>query len=478
MFDDLRSLVKKIDEMGKLKKVEGADWDLEIGTILELNTERNGPTLLFDKIRGYPEGYRIITYPLYSREAQILTFGFPEGLSDLEMVRYWQEKSSKFVPQKMSEIRSGPVEENVISGDAIDILKFPVPKWHEFDGGRYIGTGVCTITQDPDTGIINSGVYRVMVHDSKTLAFYVSPGKHATIMREKYWNKGKDCPVVMSFGQDPLLFVMSGAPLPWGLSEIDMVSYLKGKPFEVIKGKSTGLPIPATAEIVIEGFSPPPSVDSRPEGPFGEWTGYYASGSRNEPLVNIKTIYHRNDPILWGNPPLKPPISTAGFPIPVMTSASVWEALERCRIPGIKGVWIHGPANRVIIVVSIQQMYLGHAKQVATMAATLFSGGACTGRYAIVVDDDIDPTNWEEVTWAVCTRCDPATGIDIVTGLLTSPLDPMLSPEKREMKNYTTDKVVINACRPYHWIKDFPRVNRASNDLRKKVFDKWKHLFE
>ena len=327
MINSLRELIKVLDEKGKVRTVEGADWNLEIGTILELMLERNGsngPILLFDKIKDYPAGYRVATYPLYSREAQRLVFGYPDGLSDLEVVKWWKDKCAELKPGQISAVDFGPVQENIITGNDIDILKFPVPKWHELDGGRYIGTGVCTITQDPDDGWINSGVYRVMVHDSKTVSFYASPNKHVVIMREKYWAKGQNCPVVMCFGPEPLLYVASTMNLPQGQSELDLVSRIKGKPFEYIRGRTTGLPIPATAEITIEGFAPPPSVDSQPEGPFGEWTGYYASGIRDEAVVHIETIYHRNDPILWGQPPLKPPINTFGFPISVSVSAAAW----------------------------------------------------------------------------------------------------------------------------------------------------------
>jgi len=283
--------------------------------------------------------------------------------------------------------------------------------------------------------------------------------------------------VVMCFGQDMLLFAMSTMQLPWGMSEFEAAGYIKGKPIEVIRGPITGLPIPATAEIVIEGFSPPPSVDSRPEGPFGEWTGYYASGARNEPVVHLKAIYHRNEPILHGQPPVKPPANT-WYPIPLHTAVTLWNRLEVAGMPGIRGVYVHGPGNRIIAVVSIKQGYLGHAKQVGTLASTMLSGGACAGRYIIVVDEDIDPADWESVMWALTTRCNPEDSIDIVRGFLTSPLDPMLPPEKREKRDFTTAKVIINACKPYHWMKNFPPVNRAGDELRKRVLDKWSGLFE
>lgn len=475
MFDDLRGLIEALDQRGQLMRVEGADWDLEVGAISYLIAERRGPGLLFDKIKGYPEGYRVVTDVLHTKVGQRIGFGLPEDLGNIEVVQYWRDKWARYKPVPPVEVNSGPVMENALVDDEVDILKFPVPKWHESDGGRYIGTGVVTITKDPDEGWVNCGTYRVMVHDKKTLAFYVSPGKHATIMRKKYWARGENCPVVMSFGGDPLLFGMSITPLAWGMSEFDMTGYLKGKPVEVIKGKYTGLPIPATAEIVIEGFSPPPSVDSRPEGPFGEWTGYYASGTRNEPVVNIKAIYHRNNPIIHGEPPEK---SFLNIWFPFYNSAFLWDGLERAGMHGIKGVWVHGPGNRMVAVVSIKQDHLGHAKQVGDLAACILVGGAGTGRYVIVVDDDIDPSNLEEVVWAVCTRANPETAIDISRGFLTSPLDPMLPPEKRSVKDYTTAKVIINACRPYYWIDQFPKVNALSKEIRKKIMDKWAHVIE
>ena len=154
------------------------------------------------------------------------------------------------------------------------------------------------------------------------------------------------------------------------------------------------------------------------------------------------------------------------------------QALEQAGLQGIEKVWVHGPGNNIIPVLSIKQKYLGHAKEVATAAAVLYRSRACAGRYVIVVDDDIDPSNLEEVIWAVTTRCDPEEGLDLVKGLLTTPLDPMLRPEKREKGDFTASKVIINACRPYHWMDKFPEVNISSTELRTKVLSKWSHLFK
>lgn len=256
MFDDLRTFLEALDERGLLKRIEGADWDLEIGTICELMMERRRVPLLFEKIKGYPEGYRVAANLFQKPISMKLGYGIPEDLGDLDVIRYWKEKIIGYKPVPPVEVKSGPVMENILTGNDVDILRFPSPKWHEIDGGRYIGTGEATITRDPDEGWVNCGTYRVQIHDRDTLAFYVSLGQHAAIIREKYWARGEDCPVVMLFGQDPLVFWISVKPLYWGISELEFAGYLKGKPIEVIKGEFTGLPIPATAEIAIEGFSP------------------------------------------------------------------------------------------------------------------------------------------------------------------------------------------------------------------------------
>lgn len=475
MFDDLRGYLEKLREVGELLEIRGADWDLEIGCITELMAERKGPALLFDEIKGYPRGFRVVSNLLtISKKRLKLALGIKENTGDIEVIRLWKEKFKNFQPVAPEEVSDGPILENVIEGDEVDLFKFPAPKWHELDGGRYIGTGDIVITKDPE-GWVNLGTYRVMIHDKRTLSFFVAPSHHAEIMRKKYWANGKSIPVVICFGQEPLLWISSTLPIPWGWSELDFAGYIKGKPIKVIKGKYTGLPIPATAEIAIEGEAPPPSIESLPEGPFGEWTGYYASQVRNEPIIKVKAVYHRNEPIIHGELPCK--ANPVWYDIPIHSAPRVWDALERVGIEGIKGVWIYGRGNLVIIVISIKQLYPGHAKQVATIALALFSGLALAGKFVIVVDEDVDPSNPDEVLWALSTRCDPATDIEVLRGFPTTPLEPIISPEKRIKGDYTVGRAIIMACKPYSWINEFPPVAEASKDLKRKVLEKWATIF-
>jgi 4-hydroxy-3-polyprenylbenzoate decarboxylase len=477
MFDDLRSYLEKLHDTGEIKEIFGADWNLEIGCITELMYERNGPALLFDEIKGYGKGYRVVSNLLTaSKKRQRIALNIPEDVPDIKVVETWKDKYMNFNPVSPKMVSDGPVMENVMEDDRVNLLKFPAPRWHEQDGGRYIGTGDVVITLDPEGDWVNMGTYRIMVHDERTLSFYVSPGHHAALIREKYWSKGKSCPVVMCFGQDPLLWICSTLPLPWGCSELEFAGYVRGEPVRVIRGKHTGLPIPATAEIAVEGESPPPNVEKRYEGPFGEWTGYYASHVREEPVVKVKAVYFRDNPIIHGE--LTCRANPAWHPIPIHSAPIVWNALEKAGMPGIKGVWIHGRGNLTIIVVSITQQYSGHAKQVATLASTVFSGLALAGKWVIVVDDDVNPSNLDEVLWALSTRCDPATDLEIIKGFPTTPLETTIPPERRAKKDYTMSKALITACKPYSWKEQFPLVAEASAELKKEMLKKWAHVFQ
>ncbi len=472
---DLRKYIEEIKGVGALRELEGADWNLEIGALTEMVGEKDGPALLFDKIIGYPKGYRVLTNFLKNSKHINKVFGFPAEQPTLELVRAVKEKFARIKPVAPVEVADGPVLENIQDGDAVDLLKFPTPWWHEGDGGRYLGTACMIIMKDPVDNWVNVGTYRLQLHDRNTLGSHISPGHQGRLIRENYWRQGKSCPVAVVFGIHPLVWIPSTIASPWGTSELEIAGGLAGKPIKVVKGKLTGLPIPYNAEIAIEGECPPPEVESRPEGPFGEWPGYYASGERMNPVIKVKRVMHRNDPIIVGAPPQKPPAAanSAYF----FCSVNLWQDLEDMGIPGIKGVWhLRGGGSRFFTVVSIEQRYAGHAKQVAT-AVMSSPEGAYHGRFTIVVDDDIDPTNEGDVLWAVATRCDPATDIDIVRDCWSTPLDPTLTPEKRKAGNFTNSRAIINACRPYHWKDQYPKVNRASDELREKTERKWKELF-
>jgi len=366
-------------------------------------------------------------------------------------------------------VSSGPILENVKQGDEVNLLELPVPRFSEFDGGRYIGTSDVVIMKDPDSGWINLGTYRMQLYDEKSCALFISPGKHGNLIRQKYFERGLPCPVAVCLGQDPSLMLFASNEVPYGIGEYDLVGGIKGAPVDVVLGPVTGLPIPAAAEIVIEGYCYP--GDTRPEGPFPEWTGYYGSSSRAEPVMQVKALLHRNEPILTARHEIRNKVFDFRS---LMRSALLWKELETAGIPEVKGVWRYEQAgSRFFNVISIKQSYYGHARQTLHVAAQT-TAGAYAGRWVVVVDDDIDPSNIDEVLWAMATRCQPATDIEFIHRSRSTPLDPLCFDKE---KNYYTTLALVDACIPYEEKKNFPRATGATPEYAREVAKKWESLF-
>jgi UbiD family decarboxylase len=463
---DLRLFIKEAEAAGELEEIRGADAHIEIGTLFELSYEqKHPPVLLFDDIKGFPAGFRVL--------CNVRTAHFISGERDLEALKAYR-KSRKEKPQPIPPriVESGPVLENVYRGADVNVLKFPAPKWHQGDGGHYIGTECMVITRDPDSDWVNFGTYRVMVQDENTLSVFIEPGKHGDVIRRKYWSRGLPCPMAISVGQAPILGMTASSPVRQGESEYAVAGGAIGRAIDVVIAKDSGLPIPADAEIVFDGFMPLPGDVSAPEGPFGEWPGYYAAHERPEPVLQVKGIYHRNDPIITGWPPTKP--TKPGQEVFLSRLAGIWDALDAAGVQEVRGVWnLAGGGHRFTTVISIKQLHSGHAKMAGLVAAGC-SAGAYMTRMIIVVDEDIDVTNAAEVIWALASRWDPKSQTDIIDGCWTGHIDPRLPPEKRESGDIAMSRIIMYAVRPYHWKDIYPRINEVSREHAEEVREKWK----
>lgn len=470
-YAGLRDWMEGIDRLGELRVVEGANWEEDIGMATEVlqHAINRAPAVSFDAIPGFAPGYRVLVNHFGSQRRIAYTLGLDPDAPMQEIIQQWRKRNEEHEPLAPRIVSDGPVMENVHTGDDVNVLAFPTPRWHEADGGRYIGTGSMDITRDPDTGTINVGTYRVMVHNEKQVGFYISPGKHGRMHREKWFARNEPCPVAVVVGEDPLLFLASCTEVPLGMSEYAWTGGMRGEPTDVIIGPVTGLPIPAHAEIVLEGFASPNT--RLLEGPFGEWTGYYASASREEPVLDVKAIYHRNNPIICGSPPNRPPDEQSYYRA-FMRSAHLRADMEKAGVPDITGVWCHVVGgSRLLLAVSIKQRYPGHARQAGHVAA-MCHAGAYLGRYVVVVDEDIDVTDLEDVMWAVCTRSDPAESIDIIQRAWSGPLDPRIHPDKKGFNS----RAIIDATRPWEWRERFPQVNAPSPEVRQRALEKWGYL--
>ena len=472
---DLREFLAAVEAAGQLKKVSDAHWDKEMGAVTEvLYREKvdQAPALLFDEIPGYPKGMRCLYGMLGSPARLALSLGMEARAGDdrMSMLDSVRRKMATHEPITPRTVSDSPVLENIVEGDDVDMFDFPVPVHHEADGGRYIGTACGVITRDPDTGRVNMGTYRVQAIGANKATSYISNGKQGLIQRDKYLAAGKPCPMAIVIGIDPVSFLAARYTLPDSVCELDWAGALTGKPLDVLEGELTGLPFPAGSEIVMEGEVSPDETTE--EGPFGEWHGYYAGGARPEPVITIKRIYHRSDPILTCAASQKPPHSHL-FERCFLRSAGLWDSLDNASVPDVKGVWVHqGGSGRTFVVVAIKQRYFGHATQTGLIASQINPTGYC-GRYVVVVDDDIDPSDIQDVLWAMGTRSDPKTDITLLDKCWSSRLDPMVESQDAL---YNT-RCVINACIPYERIDDFPPVAQTSKELAREVRAKFPDAF-
>ena len=473
---DLRTWIAQIEGAGELQRVNGAHWNLEIGAISEINYRRKpSAALLFDDIVGYPRGYRVLTGTLSNARRMAMTLGVGDDLDTARLVAalrgkplQWEATSPRFEPEVVD---SGPIFENVVPGRDVDLTRFPAPLWHEHDGGRYIGTGVAVVTSDPDTGRINVGAYRMMIQeDGRSATINAEAGKQGRAQYERWFAKQGKAPVLASFGHHPLLLMVAGTEVPNTISEYAYAGAMIGQKLSVARGQVTGLPMPASAEIVVEGWIRPDRMLK--EGPFGEWTGYYSGSLRPVPTIDIERLYFRNDPIILGAPPGKPP-NDYSYMRALLKSAMIQDELVKGGVRDVRGVWAHETGGgRLLIVVSITQRYCGHSRQAGYLTAQC-QAAAYMNRFVIVVDDDVDPMNLEEVMWAVSTRCEPSDDIEIMRKSWGSKVDPLL---KDPAVPYNS-RALIDACRPFEKYDTFPRVAQASPQLVRDTVSKWKDLF-
>jgi len=464
---DLRDFIKECEKVGELKRIKAeVDWDLEISHIAKFVEEKSGPALLFENVKGYKSPVLTGAFGTTKRLAIIL--GKDPNLSMVQLTKEWVNIAVKEVIRAKEE-KDGPIFENILEGDKVDTFAFPSPRFYELDGGRYFGTAVFMVLQDPETGDINLGTYRMGILDDKTVGVQILKGKKGDRIMKKYAKAGKKMPACAIIGGDPLHIFASAATVK-AKSGYDVVSSLRGKPVEIVRGQLTGLPFPAAAEIVLEGEIDPQHL--RNEGPFGEYTGYYTEELIKpipKPALDVKRIYHRNNPILWETS-VGRPVGDQHILYAFTRNASLWTDLVKMEIPGIQSVYTLPEASgRFIVVVSVEQMYPGHADQVG--AAVIASNTGMYGvKMVIIVDDDIDADDLPRVWWALGTRYNPARGTQMINRGRSTPLDPSLGPDDNK---FITSRIILDATIPFEW-KVKPTEIKLSESMLAKVKSRWK----
>ncbi|MFC1980276.1 UbiD family decarboxylase [Chloroflexota bacterium] len=471
-YKDVRDFIAKLGEEGEpIRIAEEVDWNLEAGAILRRSAEAGLPAVLFEKIKGYPEGFRLFGGGAASFKRMAISLDMSPDTPPKELMDEYLRRRQN--PIKPVIVKDGPCKENVEIGDEVDLLKLPVPMIHGGDGGRFIGTWHATITKDPETGWMNWGMYRHMVMTKNAVGILLaSPRRHFLhTYNKEYAPKNKPIPVAIAIGMEPVSALTATSPMPLGVAEVDAAGGLRGEPIELIKCETIDILVPATSEIIIEGEVK--MDDTMEEGPFGEYTGYVGAIRAPRPAIRVKALTYRNNPILT--------FSNMGIPVDDNCSASLTrgsELLEALRQQGLPVVALNYPpeCSYTLAIVSVKKTYNGVAADVAHVIWGTSSAGHNTP-YIIVVQDDVDPFNIAQVFHALATKCHPIRDIHRTEQFSTEKLIPWLSQYERE--NQMGAAAYFDCTWPLDWDpKDVPqRVSLAESypaEIQQKALDMWR----
>ncbi len=481
-YHDLREWINKLEAEGELKRITAkVDWNLELGQITRKAIKEHAPALLFENIKGHEKtrGKKLLANSLATRGRMALAMGLPKTTPSPEITQVMRKRFKGSI--KPVRVKTGPVKENVMKGDDIDLLQFPVPKWHPLDGGRYINTMCGIVTRDPETGEQNVGLYRGMVNGKNKINVLLVPSQHWGQHFMKYQQMGKSMPVAVAYGYDDALPIVAGTGLAHPPYEYEIMGALRQQAVELVKCETNDLEVPAAAEIVVEGHIPTDPSTYELEGPYGEWTGYYG-WSRKRPVIHVDCITYRNDPIFRGQVTGQKVggISEAGIMAFHAYGAIVWNYLEMAGIPGVLDV-VALPTT----VVKIHKLYEGHAKQIA---AAIW-GSWFAPQYAkniIVVDDDVDIRSLRDLELTIRNRVDPKDQVIIYPGSIGCNLDPSIALEDRDELTYgggIQNRMLIDATidwRKFPIRKEYgnqrfpPKCGEATPEIINLVDKRWK----
>ena len=482
---DLRSYLDALEAVGEVQRIaRPVALDLEIGAISRRAGETGQAAPLFENIPERP-GTRVLGAPggVSSRPGQWLAriaaaVGLPVTASGQEIVEAFAVARARplLAPR---EVASAACKQVIHTGDAIDLMKLPAPLLHDGDGGRYLNTFGIICCETPDKSWRSWSIARIMVVDGKRMAGIIAPNQHVGMVRKTWTDIGQDMPFALALGSQPVLPYVGGMPLPEYVSEVDYAGAITGEAVEVIRAETVDVMVPASAEIVVEGYVS--QTETAPEGPMGEYAGYLWSGPPSpKPVYNVTAITHRENPIL--------PISVAGEPPEENHTAwgipNAGEIVFLLRDAGfpVASAWSPLESANHWFVIAVERDWrkttgLSSNELCRKVADILFEkkGGMGTPKY-IVVNDDIDITNTKEVVWAFATRNHPGSQGNLVyNDENTNPLVAYLGED--EKGRLRTTKVIYNCLDPEHLNGKLPI--RSSfhyaypRDLQDKVLRDW-----
>jgi 4-hydroxy-3-polyprenylbenzoate decarboxylase len=479
-YDDLRDFIKALEKAGELKRIS-----VEVSPLLEITEivdrvckrSQGGPALLFEKVKGHSmpvlinafgskrrmeialevNGYKDIA----DRVTELLDFKSPQGFIEKIKMLPKLAELGRFFPKI---VRSGPCKE-VIQKDNFSLFDLPVLKCWPDDGGRFI-TLPMVFSRNPMTGKRNCGMYRMQVLDERTTAMHWQLHKHgASHFREHSKRSQQPMPVSVAIGSDPITTFAATLPLPDDLDEMLFAGFLRSSPVEMVKCETNDLEVPASAEIVLEGYIDP--SDMRTEGPFGDHTGFYTPRELY-PAFHVTAITRRRDPIY----------STIIVGRPPMEDCYMGEAIEHIFLPLFQRqfpevVDMHMPFEGIfhnLMIIAIRKSYPGQARKI--MNAVWSLGQAMFTKCIVVVDEHVPVRDPSYVVWYALNNIDPERDIQFTMG----PIDVL--DHASRLFGYGS-KMGIDATRKTAsegFTRDWPDQIEMTEDVKKLVDSKWNDL--
>jgi len=478
-FDDLREFITALDKAGELKRIRTeVDPELELAEITDRVSKQNGPALLFENVKGH--SIPVLINALGSRRRMLIALGVDDyneiterilELTDVKSPQGLIEKI-RMIPRladlgKMFPkiVKGGPCKDKILGEGKFSLFDFPIIKCWPEDGGRFI-TMPMVFTKNPETGKRNCGMYRMQVYDETTTGMHWQIHKHgAQHFRNLKRGGGGRLDVGVAIGADPATVFAAIMPLPEDLDEMMIAGFLRGQPVEMVKCETVDVEVPATAEIVLEGYVD--TEELRTEGPFGDHTGYY-SLEDEFPVFHVTCITHRKKPIyqtiIVGKPPQE--------------DCWMGEAIERIYLPLMQRqfpevVDYHMPFAGVfhnLMIVSIRKDYPGHARKIMNGIWSLPQ--AMFTKCIVVVDNDTDVRDLNEVTWRVLNNIDPERDIQFMSG----PVDQL--DHSSRLPNLGS-KMGIDGTRKWKsegFNRPWPKEIRMTDEVKKKIDLLWPKL--
>jgi 4-hydroxy-3-polyprenylbenzoate decarboxylase len=476
-YRNLQAFISRLEQLGELKRVSApVSPRLEITEITDRVCKQGGPALLFEQVPGY--GMPVLMNAFGSRRRMCLALE-TDSLDDIagEIVSFMEAEANTLMKKlqllpKLARlgrmfpktVSRAPCQQVVLTGDRVDLGKLPVLTCWPGDGGPFITLPV-VITQHPETGRRNVGMYRLQVYDAQTTGMHWHLHKGGAQHYRVAEARGERLPVAVAIGPDPAVTFAATAPLPEDIDEILFAGFLRGEPVELVPCVSQPLSVPAESQIVLEGYVEP--GERRREGPFGDHTGYYSLPD-DYPVFHLTALTHRRNAVY--------PATIVGRP--PMEDCFMAKATERIFLPLIKKtlpeiVDLNLPVEGVfhnLAFVSIDKRYPGHARKV--MHALWGLGQMMFTKIIVIFDKEVDVQDLGQVLWRLGNNVDPKRDAVFAEG----PVDAL--DHAAPLPHYGS-KMGIDATRKWPeegFTRPWPEVIDMDPEIKRKVDELWPSL--